>query len=264
MVKMVAVISPAKTLDFETDAPVDTRSDTRLQAASLELINQLRACSIADIQKMMKLSEKLATLNVARYESFSPDFTQTNSKQAVFAFQGDVYAGLSANTLTEPQINGLQDQLRILSGLYGLLRPFDAIQPYRLEMGTKLSNTQGTNLYQFWGERITQTLNEDLALLDADYLINLASTEYFKAVKPASLNVPVITPVFLDEKNGAYKVISFYAKKARGLMVRYLAEHNPTELSELKAFNYSGYQYNEAESSEFEWVFKRPEQTKTA
>lgn len=260
MVKMLAVISPAKTLDFDNEAPVDTISEYRFPKQSQALIDTLKKLSTSKIKSLMSLSDKLAQLNVDRYKAWQPEMTPQNSKQAVFAFQGDVYTGLAANTLTESQIAKMQDSLRILSGLYGLLRPFDSIQPYRLEMGTKLKNAAGDNLYQFWGEQITKALNDDIAETGADVLINLASQEYFKAVDPKALSVPVINPVFMDEKNGKYKIISFFAKKARGLMVRYLVEQEPATLESLKAFDYAGYRFSASESDDSTWVFKRKEQ----
>ncbi|WP_196157993.1 peroxide stress protein YaaA [Reinekea sp. G2M2-21] len=260
MVKVLAVISPAKTLDFETDSPVDDVSDYRFADEAQSLIDELKAKSCADIAQLMSLSEKLAALNVERYQQWRPVMTAANSKQALFAFKGDVYTGLSAYTLTKPQIIQAQRKVRILSGLYGLLRPLDTIQPYRLEMGTKLSNSRGQNLYEFWGNRITDLLNQDVAESDADYLINLASQEYFRAVDTKQLAVPVITPVFLDEKNGNYKIISFFAKKARGLMIRYILDNQPTSLKALKAFDYAGYSFSAADSDQWNWVFKRKQQ----
>jgi len=258
---MLAVISPAKTLDFESEAPVDQSSRYRFGDQSQTLIEHLRALSVSDVKSLMKLSDNLAQLNVDRYLHWHPRMTRANSKQALFAFKGDVYTGLSAETLTVPQIELAQSQLRILSGLYGLLKPLDNIQPYRLEMGTRLATEEGNSLYDFWGEQITEVLNKDLKKENADVLINLASNEYFKAVKPHLVKVPIITPIFKDEKNGEYKIISFFAKKARGLMVRYILDTEPNSLSQLKAFDYAGYQYAESESDDFKWVFKRKEQT---
>ena len=259
MATMLALISPAKNLDFATEAPVADYTDYRLADHAQSLINTLRTQPVEQIKKLMKLSDKLAQLNVDRYQQWQPEMTVANSKQALFAFNGDVYTGLSANTLTAGQISAAQHQLRILSGLYGLLRPLDRIQPYRLEMGTRLQTAQAGNLYDYWGDDITALLNEDIAAGGIDVLINLASQEYFKAVRPGLLSVPVVTPIFKDEKNGHYKIISFYAKKARGMMVRYLLEQCPQSLADLKAFDYAGYQFCEQESTELEWVFKRAE-----
>jgi cytoplasmic iron level regulating protein YaaA (DUF328/UPF0246 family) len=205
----------------------------------------------------MKLSDALAELNVERFKAWHPEMTAANSKQALFAFKGDVYTGLSAYTLTTSQINAAQRQVRILSGLYGLLRPLDAIQPYRLEMGKPLKNTRGKNLYEFWGDSVTDLLNDDIQENNADYVVNLASQEYFRVLRTSKLSVPVITPIFKDEKNGEYKIISFFAKKARGLMIRYMLDQQPTSLKALKAFDYEGYKFCEEESDKLNWVFKR-------
>jgi cytoplasmic iron level regulating protein YaaA (DUF328/UPF0246 family) len=260
MVKMVAVISPAKTLDYETESPVDKTTDYRMADEAQSLVSVLRQYSVDDVKQLMKLSDALAELNVDRFKSWQPEMTGANSKQALFAFKGDVYTGLSAYTLTKPQINAAQRQLRILSGLYGLLRPLDAIQPYRLEMGKPLQTSRGKNLYEFWGDSVTDLLNEDIQELGADYLINLASQEYFRAVKSSAVCVPIITPIFKDEKNGEFKIISFFAKKARGLMIRYILDQQPTSLKSLKAFNYDGYKFCEDESDQLNWVFKRNQQ----
>jgi cytoplasmic iron level regulating protein YaaA (DUF328/UPF0246 family) len=224
-------------------------------------MEHLRKLSVSDVKSLMKLSDNLAELNVDRYNAWQPVMTPANSKQALFAFKGDVYTGLSADTLTKPQIKAAQNKLRILSGLYGLLKPLDNIQPYRLEMGTRLTNSRGSNLYEFWGSQITDMLNDDIAEVKANYLVNLASQEYFRAVNVKALSVPVINPIFKDEKNGEYKIISFFAKKARGLMVRYLLDVKPKTLKELKAFNYDGYEYCAQESDALNWVYKRVEQS---
>lgn len=257
MLKLMAVISPAKTLDFESSAPVEEVSHFRCEDQSQTLIDVLKRKSVSDIKNLMKLSDKLAQLNVDRYAQWQPIMTPQNSKQALFAFKGDVYTGLSAETLTAEQCEKAQNSLRILSGLYGLLRPLDSIQPYRLEMGTSLVTEQGTNLYQFWGDTVTDLLNGDIQQTESEVLLNLASIEYFRAVNTARLSVPVITPMFKDKKNGEYKIISFFAKKARGLMVRYMLDHSIQTLDDLRAFNYAGYRYDSASSSQDEWVFLR-------
>ncbi|WP_320823362.1 peroxide stress protein YaaA [Reinekea sp.] len=257
MVKFFAVISPAKTLDFESESPIDISSRYRCVDQSSALISQLRSLSVTEIQTLMHLSEPLAQLNVARYQAWQGKMTQANSKQALFAFKGDVYTGLNAQTLTVPQIETAQQRVRIISGLYGLLRPLDKIQPYRLEMGTRLKTEQGANLYTFWGNRITELLNLDMKAADAKVLVNLASLEYSKAINSKLVTVPMITPVFKDEKNGDYKVISFFAKKARGMMVRYLLEGQITDLDGIKAFDYGGYHYSAADSDQRVWTFKR-------
>ena len=254
---MLMVVSPAKTLDYDTQ-PVTTASSQPdfLEQAEV-LIKQLRTLTPADLGSLMKISDKLAQLNAARFEAWRQPFTPDNAKQAVLAFKGDVYTGLDAETLTEKQFQFTQKHLRILSGLYGILRPLDLMQAYRLEMGTKFANSGGKNLYAFWGDQITEKLNEDIAAQKHKVLVNLASNEYFKSVKPKQLKVPVITPVFKDWKNGQYKIISFYAKKARGLMCRYAIDQKITKAEQLKSFDYEGYSYNESMSSDSEWVFIR-------
>lgn len=218
-------------------------------------MNSLKQKSAEDLQKLMKISAALGDLNWQRNQDWQKQMTDQNSKQALFAFTGDVYTGLSATTLTELQVKQAQKQLRILSGLYGLLKPLDRIQPYRLEMGTKLVQGDHQNLYQFWGNQITDVLQKDIEEAGVDAVINLASQEYSKAVKFDQLSVPVITPTFLDEKNGEFKIISFFAKKARGLMVRYLLDHPDASLDDLKQFQYGGYQWIPNE----DWVFQRSE-----
>jgi hypothetical protein len=253
---MLMVISPAKTLDFETEATTQTASEPRFLAQSQQLIDVLKQLSVADVASLMKLSDKLAGLNVARYESWAPPFTLANAKQAVLAFKGDVYTGLDAETLDEDGLAFAQTHLRILSGLYGVLKPLDLMQAYRLEMGTKLANPLGKDLYAFWGDDIQNSLKAEPALED-NVLINLASNEYFKAVKAKTLTARIITPVFKDWKNGQYKMISFYAKKARGLMSRYIIDHRLNEPEQIKAFDYEGYRFSEEMSKGDEWVFIR-------
>lgn len=205
----------------------------------------------------MSISDKLAGLNAARFAQWQPEFTLANSKQAVLAFNGDVYAGMEAQNFSESELDYAQTHLRILSGLYGLLKPLDLMQPYRLEMGTKLENPKGKNLYEFWGNSITEKLNEQIAATDSSYLVNLASNEYFKSVKKKNLNAELITPSFKDWKNGQYKMISFYAKKARGMMVQYLVKNQVTDLAGLLQFDLAGYEYNEALSKPNEPCFTR-------
>ena len=209
----------------------------------------------------MGISEKLGDLNFGRFLNWQPEFTSDNAKQAVLAFKGDVYTGLDAEKLSEKELVWSQDHLRILSGLYGLLRPLDLMQPYRLEMGTKLPNKKGKNLYDFWGNKITDGLNQVLVETGSQVLVNLASNEYFKSVNRSNLNADVITPVFKDWKNGQYKIISFYAKKARGLMSRYIIKNKITDPEKLKQFDVAGYTYNAAMSSAREWIFTREETT---
>jgi cytoplasmic iron level regulating protein YaaA (DUF328/UPF0246 family) len=257
--QMLVVLSPAKTLDVETPAPIAVFSQPDLLDDSQLLINRCNQLSMQDIGSLMKVSDKIAGLNAARFAQWHTPFVLNNAKQALFAFQGDVYNGLQAESLSFEALNYSQMHLRILSGLYGLLRPLDLMQAYRLEMGTKLDNVRGVNLYQFWGSLITQSLNKALAAQGDNLLINLASNEYFKAVKIKELNGQIITPVFKDQKNGQYKVISFYAKKARGLMTRYIVEQQVTALNKLKEFDGAGYYFVESASSATELVFYRDE-----
>ncbi|WP_105258212.1 peroxide stress protein YaaA [Pseudoalteromonas sp. T1lg88] len=258
---MITVISPAKNLDYETAAPVATHSQPELLAYSEELISVCRDLTPQQIGSLMKISDKLAGLNAARFSEWSQPFNSDNAKQAIFAFNGDVYTGLEASTLSADALDYAQGHLRILSGLYGVLKPLDLMQAYRLEMGTKLENPKGTNLYQFWGSIIAEKLNEVLAQSGAKQLINLASNEYFKAVDKKALNADIITPVFKDCKNGQYKVISFYAKKARGMMARYIMENKVETLVQLKEFTTAGYYFSaEATVKENEPVFLREEQ----
>ncbi|WP_299725743.1 peroxide stress protein YaaA [uncultured Endozoicomonas sp.] len=257
---MLLVISPAKTLDFETPATTQTFTQPDFLDHSAQLIDELRDLSPAKIGSLMSISEKLSQLNAARYEAWSMPFTMGNAKQAILAFKGDVYTGLDAETLSEQQLDFAQQHLRMLSGLYGLLRPLDLMQAYRLEMGTKFANQRGKDLYQFWGGLITEQLNQELANQKKPVLVNLASNEYFKSVQTKDINGEIITPVFKDLKNGQYKIISFYAKKARGLMCRYVIDKKITQPEKLKAFDYEGYEFNEAMSSGNELVFTRDSQ----
>lgn len=254
---MLIVLSPAKTLDYET--PVNTEIATKADfiKRSADLIAILRQLSPDQIASLMHISDQLAALNANRFAAWSTNFTAKNSKQAMLAFNGDVYDGLNAASLTAKQLAYAQSKMRILSGLYGLLRPLDLMQPYRLEMGTRLVNPVGKDLYAFWGESITTALNTVIAEQKATALINLASEEYFKAVKPLLLNVPIVTPVFQDWKNGEYKIISFYAKRARGLMARYAAVKGLVRPEALQSFDVDGYRYVPALSDERRWVFQR-------
>ncbi len=253
---MLFVISPAKNLDFETPATTKTASQPRYLAQSTKLITQLKKLSVQEVASLMSLSDKLAGLNLSRFQSWQPPFNADNAKQAMLAFNGDVYTGLDATTLDEAGLTFAQQHLRILSGLYGVLKPLDYMQPYRLEMGTKLVNTAGKDLYDFWGDELTQSLIAEPAFADK-VLINLASNEYFKAIKAKQLNARIITPIFKDAKNGQYKIISFYAKKARGLMSRYIIDHKITEPEAIKGFDREGYYFSEAQSKGDEWVFLR-------
>lgn len=254
---MLMVISPAKTLDFETPPTTERFTQPQYLDHSQELISQLRELAPAQIAELMHLSDKLAGLNAARFGSWTPAFTPENAKQALLAFKGDVYTGLQAETLSEDQLDYAQKHLRMLSGLYGLLRPLDLMQPYRLEMGTRLANARGKDLYAFWGTRISEWLNEALADQGDDLLLNLASTEYFSAVKRSALNARIIDIEFKDLKNGQYKIISFYAKKARGMMARFVIDEKLHDPLQLKGFDRQGYRYSAEQSRPDHLVFLR-------
>lgn len=260
---MIFLLSPAKTLDFSPIASPVPHTECRFLAQSADLISQIRLLTPNDLSALMGISPQLAQLNYARFQSWQMPFSDDDAKQALLAFMGDVYTGLGATGLDDASFRYAAANIRILSGLYGLLRPTDRILPYRLEMGTAFANTKGDNLYQFWGETISNALRDDLARNDA-VLINLASKEYYKSVKPRLLNARIITPEFKDEKNGAFKVISFYAKKARGMMCRYAAEHKITAPDDLKQFDREGYFYSEDDSTADKWVFKRFEHNSPA
>ncbi|WP_281647750.1 peroxide stress protein YaaA [Parendozoicomonas sp. Alg238-R29] len=254
---MLIVISPAKTLDYDTAPATDAHTTPDFLEHSQELIEQLRDLSPAQIGKLMGVSDKISGLNAARFEAWSTPFSPRNAKQAVLAFKGDVYTGLDAETLDNKGFDFAQKHLRILSGLYGLLRPLDLMQAYRLEMGTKFANKRGKDLYTFWGDIITNALNTELSAQKDNILINLASNEYFKSVKPKQLEADIITPIFKDLKTGQYKIISFYAKKARGLMTRYIIDKKVSQPAALKKFNYGGYIFNADMSDDKNWVFTR-------
>ncbi len=260
---MIFVISPAKALDYETPVTVSTHTQPDFLDDSAALIDVLREKTPADIAELMSLSDPLATLNVARYASWSRPFSAENARQAVLAFNGDVYEGLDAKSLGEDDLAWAQDHLRILSGLYGVLRPLDLMQAYRLEMGTRLVNPRGKNLYEFWGERITDELNRLLTREEEAgherVLLNLASDEYFKSVKPKKLKGRIVTPVFEDWKGGRYKIISFYAKRARGLMSRYVITNRIDEVNALRGFDSEGYAFAADASDADTLVFRRRE-----
>ncbi len=254
---MLMVISPAKTLDY-TSTPVTRRftQPEHLDQAQL-LINQLRKLTPAQIAELMSLSDPLAGLNAARYTSWQQPFSAENARQALLAFKGDVYTGLHAEDFSDADFDFAQQHLRMLSGLYGVLRPLDLMQPYRLEMGTKLANTRGKDLYAFWGERITGWLNQALAEQGDSVLLNLASNEYFSAVKRKALQARIIDTEFRDLKNGQYKIISFYAKKARGLMARYVIKNRIRDPQALQQFDLQGYRYCAEQSGVDKLVFLR-------
>jgi len=254
---MLFLLSPAKALDYDTPAHVASHTQPLFTRQSAELIKVLKTQSPQQISSLMKLSDKLSGLNVARYEAWSPTFTAKNSKQAALAFNGDVYEGLDAKTLNEPDLQWAQSHVCILSGLYGVLRPLDRMQPYRLEMGTALATTHGKNLYQFWGSEIANYLNERAAADASPVVVNLASEEYFKVVDRKALKPRVVTCVFQERKAGQYKIISFMAKRARGLMVRYAIENKLDSVKKLESFNLEGYDYSPDVSEPDRLVFRR-------
>jgi len=254
---MLMVLSPAKTLDYESELATAKYTQPRFLDDSCQLIDELKPLEPHDLSNLMGISDKLGQLNAQRYQNWHTPFTPDNARQAVLAFKGDVYTGLQAETLGPKEFDFAQKHLRILSGLYGLLRPLDLMQPYRLEMGTRFENARGKDLYAFWGDRITDALNGELG--DDGVLINLASNEYFKSVKSKKLTGTIITPSFKDLKNGKYKIISFYAKKARGLMARFAIENGITDPEGLKGFNLEGYYFSPENSGERDWVFLRDE-----
>jgi cytoplasmic iron level regulating protein YaaA (DUF328/UPF0246 family) len=255
--QMLIVLSPAKKLDFLTPPTLAEHSQPRFLDQSQLLIDELRPLSPSELASLMKISDQLAVLNSTRYAEWAPPFTPENAKQAALAFNGDVYDGLDAPSLSPADLRFAQTHLRILSGLYGLLRPLDLMQPYRLEMGTRLANARGRDLYAFWGERITDAIRSSIAEANAKVLVNLASEEYFKSLQPKKLPVPVLQPVFEDWSGGRFRVISFYAKRARGLMARYAIVNRLTDAAGLKDFAVDGYAYADQASSDRAWVFRR-------
>jgi cytoplasmic iron level regulating protein YaaA (DUF328/UPF0246 family) len=257
---MLIVLSPAKSLDYETPVKVKKSTLPDFVADSAKLIADLKTLSPQAVAKLMSLSDPLAALNVGRFRDWSSKFTEKNSKPAIFAFNGDVYEGFDAASLNSKAIDFAQDHVRILSGLYGLLRPLDLMQPYRLEMGTAFKNARGKDLYAFWGDRITSAVKQQLASQKKNpFLLNLASEEYFKVLQPKELGFPVIAPVFQDAKDGKYQIISFYAKRARGLMARFAVENRITDPADLRDFNLEGYRFSVAESKPDRPVFRRAE-----
>lgn len=254
---MLTLISPAKTLDFETPPVVATHTEPRFLPQSRELIEVLRDKSPADIARLMKISSKLADLNYERFGAFSEPFTPANAKQAVLAFRGDVYSGLDADGFGRADFTFAQKHLRILSGLYGLLRPLDLIQPYRLEMGTRLATDRGRDLYAFWGDRLTNSLASELAGARQPLLINLASNEYWRAIDPEALGARVVTPAFKDWSKGSYRFISFHAKKARGMMASWIVRNRVDKGDDLLDFDVAGYRYHAEESQPDAPVFVR-------
>ena len=250
---MHILLSPAKTLNMDTQTSVYKMSNFPFEKEASLLIKDLKKLKSIEIQNLMKVSANIAELNTNRFSNWNIPFTNTNAKSAIYAFKGDVYTGLDADSLTEKEINFAQDNLSILSGLYGLLRPLDLMQAYRLEMGTKHTTKGAKNLYEFWGYKLTTEIN----IREKDTVLNLASNEYFKAVNKDLLIANLITPIFKDEKNGDLKVISFFAKKARGMMTRFIIQNHITEVEKIKKFNLGGYAFNESLSNDKEWVFTR-------
>jgi len=253
---MIIVISPSKTLDFSS-TPFHTHTVPRQLIQSQQLIDTARQLSPEDIAKLMKISEKLSLLNWQRYLDFEQPFHLKNAKQALLAFKGDVYGGIDSDNYTSDDFSFAQKHLRILSGLYGALRPLDLIQPYRLEMGTQLKNSQGKNLYEFWDTQVTELLNQDFADDPEPLLINLASNEYFKVIKAKVLNAKTLNLAFKENKAGTYKTIGIHAKRARGLMTNFIIKSRLTNAEQIKSFNEANYVFNESLSSDKEWVFSR-------
>ncbi|MBY6222637.1 peroxide stress protein YaaA [Marinobacter nauticus] len=256
---MLMIISPAKTLDYESPLATETHTQPDFLDDACELIDQLKELEPHQVSNLMSISDKLGQLNAERFQTWHTPFTPDNARQAVLAFKGDVYTGLDAESFSSGDFSFAQKHLRILSGLYGQLKPLDLMQPYRLEMGTRFENTRGKDLYAFWGSKITDALNQLLAS-DDKVLVNLASNEYFKSVQKKHLDARLVTPQFKDWKNGQYKMISFYAKKARGLMCRYAIQNRITQADDLKGFNLDGYYFSEDQSDNNNWVFLRDEQ----
>jgi cytoplasmic iron level regulating protein YaaA (DUF328/UPF0246 family) len=254
---MLTVISPAKKLDYSSPITSAAHTQPELLDHSQELLTGLKTLSPKDVCALMGLSDKLGALNYERFQEWQTPFTTENARPAVLAFKGDVYQGLDADNLSDKQLGWAQDNLRILSGLYGLLRPLDLMQPYRLEMGTKFANERGPDLYQFWGDIITGEINKLLAGSSDAVLLNLASNEYFKSVQPKNIKGRIVTPVFMDKKADKFKIISFFAKKARGLMSAFIIRNKITDVEKIKQFDVDGYSYNSALSEGDKWVFTR-------
>ncbi len=253
---LVTIISPAKKLDY---SPVEKNTDSTipsLLAHSNELIKYLKSLNPQEVSSLMGLSDKLGALNYERFQEWETPFTKSNSKQAILAFKGDVYQGLDAESLSETELIWAQKHVRILSGLYGVLKPLDLMQAYRLEMGTKFATKRGNNLYDFWNSIVTDELNKNFSS-DNSYLLNLASNEYFKSINVSELKANVISPVFMDKKNGKYKIISFFAKKARGLMTRYVIKNRIEDITDIQNFDEGGYFFSEAMSEDNKPVFCR-------
>lgn len=256
---MLVTLSPSKGQDFEEPSLSKKYSKPADLKDSELLIKELRKIKSKKMQEMMTVSENIANLNVDRYKNFNTPFTTKNAKQAIFAFKGDVYGGLELSSFNEDDYNYAQDHLRILSGLYGCLRPMDLIQPYRLEMKTKLKNERGDNLYQFWDDRITKSLNKELKKQEEAVLVNLASNEYFKSVKPKLLEGRLLNINFKESKDGKTRVVAIFAKRARGMMADYIIRNRIERPEDLKKFRLGGYKFNKALSDDKQWTFERPQ-----
>ena len=254
---MIAVISPAKKLNFNADSPIKAFTQCDFLDESKKLVDKAKDYTFDDIMKLMSVSENIANLTVQRFQDWKLPFDEQNAKQAALAFNGDTYTGLGAETFSQDDFNYSQDHLRILSGLYGLLRPLDLIQPYRLEMGTTMNNSKGKNLYEFWGTKISEQLNRDINNHKSKYIVNCASDEYFKVIDLPTLNVPVIKPIFKDVKNGIPKVISFFAKRARGMMSKFIIKNRVQSIDDLHGFNDNGYKFQPAQSENHELLYIR-------
>ena len=254
---MIAVISPAKKLNFNADSPIKAFTQCDFLDESKKLVDKAKDYTFDDIMKLMSVSENIANLTVQRFQDWNLPFDEQNAKQAALAFNGDTYTGLGAETFSQDDFNYSQDHLRILSGLYGLLRPLDLIQPYRLEMGTTMNNSKGKNLYEFWGTKISEQLNRDINNHKSKYIVNCASDEYFKVIDLPTLNVPVIKPIFKDVKNGIPKVISFFAKRARGMMSKFIIKNRVQSIDDLHGFNDNGYEFQPDQSENHELVYIR-------
>ena len=253
---MKTLISPSKTLNFDNNNSCNLNTDCRLINHTSELHKILVSYSVNDLKDLMNVSDKIAELNYNRFKSWKNPSESDSSKQAIYAFKGDVYSGLDAESIKEDKLEFLQENLRIISGFYGLLRPFDKILPYRLEMSTKLGNARGKNLYEFWGDNITNLLNNDIEN-ENSYVVNLASNEYFKSIKKNKLKNKIITPIFKEFKNGTYKTIAIYAKKARGLMSRFIIDNKVQKPENLKFFNLERYSFDGDLSDDYNYVFTR-------
>jgi uncharacterized protein len=254
---MLVLLSPAKKLDFDRENAPEKHTNLAFEADTKELLKTARKQKAADLKRLMKISDDLSDLNYNRFQSMTFPFTADNAKQAGFAFNGDTYAGLDITTLDSDDLDFAQDHVRILSGLYGMARPLDLIQPYRLEMGTRMANSRGENLYDFWGSSLAEALNSELESHSNKVIINCASNEYFKAVKPKALTVPVITPVFKEIKQDVAKMIGFSAKRARGMMARYISQNRIDTPEKIKTFDSAGYSFRPELSSESEYHFYR-------